>query len=162
MSALLESVSSVAATKSGPVRLNVQASVQATEDADKVETAIKQIFPQDIRENLHFETTKLRGHYHNPILRIETELTQQALVSQTLSTIGQQLPSKDRDQLSHTLASRINTKGHLFLRFDKQEAYQGRIRIINRGDSIRMVIRFSGRKPTINDIETSCRTLNLI
>ena len=159
---LLESVLSVAAKESGPVRLDVQASVQATEDAEKVETAIKQIFPQDIRDNLHFKTTKLRGHYHNPILRIETQLTQHSLVRQTLSAIGQKLPSKDRDQIAHTFASRINTKGHLFLRFDKQEAYQGRVRIINRGDSIRVVIRFSGRKPTINEIETSCRALNLI
>ena len=152
----------MAANESGPVRLNVQAAVQATEDADKVRTAIEQIFPKSIQKNLHFKTTKLRGHYHNPILRMETQLTQQALVRQTLSAIGQQLPSEDRNQLAQTFPSRVNTKGHLFLRLDKQEAYQGRIRIINRGDSIRLVIRFSGRKPTLNEIETSCREFNLI
>lgn len=152
----------MAATESGPVRLDVQAAVQATEDADKVRIAIEHIFPQSIRENLHFKTTKLRGHYHNPILRIETQLTQKALVRETLSAIGQQLPSEDRDQIAHTFPSRVNKKGHLFLRLDKQEAYQGRIRIINRGDSIRLVIRFSGRKPTLNEIETSCREFNLV
>ena len=152
----------MAANKSGPVRLDVQASVQATEDADKVKTAIEHIFPQDIRGTLTFKTTKLRGHYHNPIFRIEIQLTQRNLVTQTLSAIGQQLTSDDRDQIARTLASRVNTKGHLFLRLDKQEAYQGRVRIINRGDSIRLVIRFSGRKPTLNEIETSCREFNLL
>jgi RNA binding exosome subunit len=152
----------VAALEGGPSRLTVQASVQATEDADKVRKAMENLFPQDIRSKLIFKTTKLRGHYHNPILRLETHLTQRALIEQTLTSIGQLLPSNDRDQIARTFASRVDQKGRLFLRFDKQEAYQGRIRIVHRGDSLRLIIRFSGRKPSTDELEQQSRQFKLI
>jgi RNA binding exosome subunit len=152
----------VAAAAGGPNRLTVQASVQATEDAEKVQQAIQNLFPTDLETKLEFKTTKLRGHYHNPILRLETQLTQHDLIERTLTSIGQSLTSEDRAQLGQTFSSRIDKKGRLFLRFDKQEAYQGRIRIIHRGDSIRLVIRFSGRKPSASQIEHQCRQFQLI
>lgn len=152
----------MAASKGGPVRLNAQASVQATEDVEKVRVAMENIFPQELRSKLKFKTSKLRGHYHNPIIRIEIQLVQPALVEQTLIALGSRLSAEDREQIAKTFESRIDRKGRLFLRVDKQEAYQGLARIINRGDSIRLVIRFSGRKPSQSDLEILCRQFNLI
>ncbi len=152
----------MAAYEGGPDLLDVQASVQATEDVEKVRTAIENLFPQNIRSTLKFKTTKLRGYYHNPILRIEAQLTQRDLIVQTLTSIGQKLTPEDRDLVARTFTSRVNRKGQLFLRLDKQEAYQGQVHIINRGDSIRLVIRFSGRKPTPSELENHCRQFKLI
>jgi hypothetical protein len=152
----------VPASEGGPIRLIVQASVQATEDAEKVQKAIENLFPQDLQGTLQFKTTNLRGHYHNPILRLETRLTQPDLIEKTIASIGLSLSPEDRGQLKQTFSSRIDRKGRFFLRLDKQEAYQGRIRIIHRGDSIRMVIRFSGRKPSANQLEHQCRQFQLI
>ncbi|MFX1319047.1 MAG: RNA-binding domain-containing protein [Promethearchaeota archaeon] len=152
----------MAATESGPIRLTVQASVQATENAEKVKKAIENLFPADLRSTLKFNKTNLQGHYHNPILRLETQLSQRDRIERTLASIGQSLSSGDRAQLARTFSSRIDEKGGLFIRFDKQEAYEGRIRIIHRGDSIRMVIRFSGRKPSVNQLEHHCRQFQLI
>ena len=152
----------MAASEGGPVRLEVQASVQATEDLEKVQVAMANLFPPNLQSSLQFKTTKLRGHYHNPIIRIETRITQSEVILQTLTSIGQQLTAEDRDQLAKTFPSRIDKKGQLFLRLDKQEAYQGRVRIVNRGDSIRLVIRFSGRKPSQNELEQHCRQFKLI
>lgn len=152
----------MAAAESGPVRLEMQAAVHATEEVDKVRTAMMNLFPQSVRSSLKFISTKLRGHYHNPIIRLETQLRQRELIEQTLTSIGEQLHSKDRDILARTFPSRVNKKGQIFLRLDKQEAYQGRVRIINRGDSIRLVVRFSGRKPSLSDLEKLCRKFNLL
>ena len=152
----------MAASEGGPVRIDVQASVQATEDVEKVQTAIQNLFPQDILNSLDFKTTTLRGHYHNPIILMETQLTNPDLIEQTLTNMGQKLTSSDRNQIAQTFASRINQKGQVFLRLNKQEAYLGQIRIINRGDSIRVVIRFSGRKPSLNELENHCRRFKLI
>ncbi len=152
----------MAASEGGPVRLNVQASVHATEDFDRVKTAIENLFPQAIQSLLKFKTTSLRGHYHNPILRIEIQLTHPDQIVQTLTSIGQKLTMQDRVQIDRTFASRIDQKGQLFLRIDKQEAYQGRIRIINRGDSIRIVIRFAGRKPSLKELKNYSRQFKLI
>jgi len=155
-------VSTLAASEGEPVRIDVQASVHATEELEKVRTALENIFPLDLRSVLNFKTTNLRGHFHNPIIRIETQLTQSDLVEQTVTAIGQNLTPQDREQIAKTFASRVTRKGQLFLRLDKQEAYQGQIRIINRGDSIRLIIRFSGRKPTQRELENHCRHFKLI
>lgn len=152
----------MAASESGPVRLEMQASVHATEDEAKVRQAIENLFPGDVRNTLEFNITTLRGHYHNPIIRIVTQLTEPLHIEQTLTAIGQQLPSEDCREIEATLASRINQKGQLFLRLNKQEAYQGRVRLINRGDSIRLVVRFSGRKLSQKTFENLCRRFNLI
>jgi RNA binding exosome subunit len=152
----------MAAAESRPVRLEMQASVHVTEEIDKVRTAMMNLFPQAVRSSLKFNSTKLRGHYHNPIIRLETQLRQRELIEQTLTSIGEQLRSEDRDIVAKTFPSRVNKKGQIFLRLDKQEAYQGRVRIINRGDSIRLVVRFSGRKLALSDLENLCRKFNLL
>ncbi len=152
----------MAVSEGRPVRLSAQASVQATEDVEKVQTAIENLFPQNLRSSLKFKIATLRGHYHNPIARIETQLAQREKIEQTLVAIGEGLSLEDRDQIARTFGSRVDKKGQLFLRLDKQEAYQGRVRIINRGDSIRLVIRFSGRKPSQSELENHCRRFNLI
>ncbi|MFW9935136.1 MAG: RNA-binding domain-containing protein [Candidatus Thorarchaeota archaeon] len=152
----------MAAAESGPVHLEMQASVHATEELDKVRTAMMNLFPQAVRSSLVFNSTKLRGHYHNPIIRLETQLRQRELIEQTLTSIGEQLRSEDRVIVARTFPSRVNKKGQIFLRLDKQEAYQGRVRIINRGDSIRLVVRFSGRKPSLSDLENLCRKFKLL
>ncbi|MFX1566607.1 MAG: RNA-binding domain-containing protein [Promethearchaeota archaeon] len=152
----------MATSESGPVRLDVQASVQATEEEEKVRQAIQNLFPAAMRRTLDLKSTTLRGHYHNPIIRLTIQITKPALVTQALTAIGQQLSPEDRIKIQKTLTSRINQKGQLFLRLNKQEAYQGRVQLINRGDSIRLVVRFSGRKLSQNTLEHLCRQFNLI
>ncbi len=152
----------MSAAASGPLRILLSALVQATEDEEKVRTAITNLIPEDAKDNLRIERIKLRGHYHNPLIRLDARLTHRAHVRHTLESIGQRLPEEDRKQLAKTFTARIDRKGQLFLRLDKQESYQGRIRIINRGDSIRLMIRFAGRQLSIDNLKDQCRQLNLI
>ncbi|MFX1301524.1 MAG: RNA-binding domain-containing protein, partial [Promethearchaeota archaeon] len=132
----------------GPVRIDVQALVHATEDEEKVKTAITNLFPEEVHTLLEFKQNKVRGHFHNPIIRLEICLDQPVQAKLVVQSIGNRLLAEDRREIAETFESRIDKKGHLFLRFDKQESYQGRLRILNQGDSLRLVIRFAGSKHT--------------
>jgi RNA binding exosome subunit len=136
--------------------------VHATEDETKVRKAIENLFPETIHDELRYKRTQLRGHYHNPIILLEAQLKNPELLTLTLKDMGKRLPREEHQYLAETLRTRTNKKGHLFLRFDKQESYQGRLRLVNQGDSLRVVIRFSGRKLSLTELETQCRQFDLI
>ncbi|MFX0169819.1 MAG: RNA-binding domain-containing protein [Candidatus Hodarchaeota archaeon] len=145
----------------GLSRIVVHALVHATEDENKVRMAIENLFPQTAQTALKYKRTQLRGHHHNPIIRLEAELTDGLLVTHSVNSIGERLSTTERELVKATLATRTNQKGHLFLRFDKQDSYQGRLRIINQGDSLRLVIQFTGRKMSLNELQNQCQHLNL-
>jgi RNA binding exosome subunit len=159
---LLGSDEPVSVSERGPVRIVVQALVHATEDEEKVKTAITNLFPEEIHAILQFERKKVRGHFHNPIIRLGTRLDQRAQAKLAVESIGNRLLAEDRMTIAATLESRIDKKGQIFLRFDKQESYQGRLRILNQGDSLRLVIRFTGSKHTLDELQNLCRQFNLI
>lgn len=146
----------------GPSQIVVQAFVQATEDEEKVKTAILNLFSENLHDSLTLERKRLRGHYHNPIIHLEARLTRHAMVKQAILSLSQRLSNEERQQLRDTFDSRVDRKGQLFLRFDKQESYQGRLHIINQGDSLRFMIRFAGPKQTLIEMQSHCRELNLI
>ncbi len=152
----------VSISERGPVRIDVQALVHATEDEEKVKTAITNLFPEEVHTLLTFKRNEVRGHFHNPIIRLEICLDKRTQAKLAVQSIGNRLLAEDRREIAQTFESRINKKGQIFLRFDKQESYQGRLRILNQGDSLRLVIRFAGSKHTLDELQNLCRQLNLI
>jgi RNA binding exosome subunit len=146
----------------GPLRITAHALVHATEDENKVRKAIENLFPEMAQAALRYKQTQLRGHHHNPIIRLEAQLKNPELMALTLEDMGKRLPITDRQRIAETMSARTNKKGRLFLRFDKQESYQGRLRLVNQGDSLRVVIRFSGRKLSLTQVEAQCREFDLI
>ena len=148
--------------QTGLLQITAQALVHATEDESKVRKALVNLFPEKTHDELRYKSTQLRGHHHNPIIHLEVQLKKPELLALTLKEMGKRLPVEERQHLAETLPSRTNQKGYLFLRFDKQESYQGRLRLVNQGDSLRVVIRFSGRKLSRTDLEAQCRQFDLI
>ena len=149
-------------TEPEPSRIEVNALVHATEDEEKVIKAIRQLFQDDIWHQLKIEKKRLRGHFHNPILRLTVTLQGADQVQKMLESLGTRVSSSDRAWLQQNFALHCNKKGQIFLRFDKQESYQGRLRLVDRGDSLRTVIRITGRKPSINTLQTVCKRFNLL
>ena len=143
-------------------QITAHALVHATEDEIKVRKAIENLFPETTHDELRFKRTQLRGHHHNPIIRLEAKLKNPKYLKLALKDMGKRLPREERQYIAETLRTRTNQKGRLFLRFDKQESYQGRLRLVNQGDSLRVVIRFSGRKLSLTELKTQCRQFDLI
>lgn len=138
--------------------INIRVFVHATEDQERVITAVGNILPLELRENAVFRKTQLTGHYGNPITLVETELTERPKLMTVLEKIGENLPSLDKETLNSELKLHLE-KGNLYLRFDKQQAFLGQLRF-SLNDPIHLQIHFRNKTP--DEIVDICREAGLL
>ena len=152
----------MSAPEAGPSQILVHALVQATEDEEKVLVAVRHLFPEKAWPALRVARTPLQGHFHNPILQLVVTVDQPDLMLAALRHLGAELSEQDRSYLQRKLGAHYDSKGQLFLRFDKQECYRGRLRLLNRGDSLRMTVKLAGRRRTLEAAFGLCRECGLL
>ncbi|MGD0994969.1 MAG: RNA-binding domain-containing protein [Candidatus Bathyarchaeia archaeon] len=138
--------------------MDIRVFAHATEDTGKVQTAVRNLLPEELAETLVFETTSLTGHYGNPITLLSTKLTDKKLLPAALEKIGAGLNSLDKEELSRDLKLHLE-KGNLYLRFDKQSAYLGTIKF-TQNDPVHFKIHFKNKSAT--EITDLCRSAGLL
>ena len=139
--------------------VDLKAFVHATEDIDKVVTAISRLIPKDIQESIKQSITTVKGHYGNEITIIDIRIPKRR-ARDVLKNIVCSLTNTDRSILLATLESRVDRKtSHLYLRISKQEAYLGRVRLMDGSDVIKLVIGFS-RVSSIDDLRNYLEELS--
>lgn len=146
----------------GPTSLLVNAFVHATEDEEKVVKAIKTILIGEVFEATRIQRKSMKGHFHNPLIRLTFLLEDPPLVCQVLQFVGSKISSGERDYLQQNLDLHYDGNRHFFLRFDKQAAAIGNLRIIQKGDSIRCTTKFSGRQFNIETLQELLNKFNLL
>lgn len=106
----------------------------ATEDIVKVRTAMENAFGE-----CDLQVQETEGHHGNPISIIECSLQDADAILEFFSKLG----DADIDHLLKTLDERVDDDCHLFLKVDKQSAYQGRIKLSSGEDvlSVRVKVR---------------------
>ncbi|NVM54183.1 MAG: hypothetical protein HWN66_10825 [Candidatus Helarchaeota archaeon] len=141
-------------------KLEIEAYIQATEDSEKVFTAIRNIIPPEIRDDENkFITNNVRGVYHNPITIVRVKYLQKA--RQIVEYIAKLLSESDKKYLFQTMKRRID-KGNLYLRFGKQELYQNKLMIKEIQDMVKLRIGFSSRYSTQEKMTETLRKIGLI
>ena len=130
----------------------------ATEDMAKVETAVRNTLPEKLAAEAVFEKSNCVGHYGNPIVLMETTLSNRAMLPLALEKLGSSLSSLDKEQLNAELKQHIE-KHDLFLRLDKQSAFLGTLRLAA-NDPIHFKVHFKNR--TGEEIEEICRQAGLL
>jgi RNA binding exosome subunit len=138
--------------------INVRVFAHATEDPKKVLTAIRNILPIELSEKAVFQKTSLTGHYGNPIILFETKLADKPTLPAALNKIGAELSPLDKDLLASDMKRHLE-KRNLYLRFDKQSAYQSVLRF-SQNDPIRFKIHFKNKTP--EEIINICRNAGLL
>ena len=127
----------------------------ATEDETKVTEAVRKILPPDSSEAVVFEKHTLSGHHGNPITFFETRVKDKEVVKAIVENLAVHLNTLDKE----TLCSRIDEyteKGSLYLRLDKQAAFEGGFKLAQ-VDPIRIHVRFKK-----GDVTENCRELGII
>lgn len=99
----------------------------ATEDEAKVEQALR--FASGAEEIKRSSTT---GYHGNPIVVMEARVTD----AKSIKALFNQLPAEEVKQLLDSLERRVDDESFFFLRLDKQEAYQGRLKLAEHEDVI--------------------------
>ena len=130
----------------------------ATEDAEKVLTAVRNILPVALSEGAVFQKTLLTGHHGNPIVLFETKLEDKQALIGVLRKIGVGLTVLDKETLENDLKLHLE-KRNLYLRFDKQFAFQGEVRF-SQNDPIHFKIHFKNK--SFEEIVAICREAGLL
>lgn len=137
--------------------IDIRFSVHATEDLDKVIDAVQQVLPADHIDDIVLKKKALRGHYGNPIALFDTRIKKKAVVEALVDKLFSSLNEQDKEALLREIDQHVE-EGSLYLRLDKQAAFQGEITLCT-ADPIRVRIRF--RKRRIEDIVKICRELGM-
>ena len=138
--------------------IDLRVFAHATEDEEKVLTAVRNILPNELSEAIIFQKNSVLGHHGNPILLIEAKLTDKKALPLVLTKIGEHLSSLDKESLERGIKLHLE-KGNLYLRFDKQSAFLNEI-VFSSNDPIHVKIHFQNK--TIEEIIDICRETGLL
>lgn len=108
--------------------------VYGTENEEKVKEAVKTLFP-----NSHPETDTTEGYFKNPVLILHDKITKNREIKEFVNVL-KQIDDASKKQLFDELENKMDARGNLFLRFDKQKAYLGDLKIIEHGDALHVKI----------------------
>jgi RNA binding exosome subunit len=130
----------------------------ATEDEEKVLTAVRNILPKELSANAAFQKTSLTGHHGNPIILFEAKFTDKQALPVVLEKIANSLSALDKETLNSEMKLHLE-KRNLYLRFDKQSAFMGALRFSS-NDPIHFKIHFKNKTP--EEIMEICRETGLL
>lgn len=138
--------------------IEVRVFAHATEDSEKVLTAVRNILPPEVGKETVFRKTSLTGHHGNPIFLFDAKLVDKQLLPAVLQKFGFGLSTLDREELGGDLKLHLE-KRNLYLRFDKQSAFQGKCRF-SQNDPIHVKIHFKNKG--FEEIVAICRDTGLL
>jgi len=138
--------------------IDIRVFAHATEDTEKVESAVRNLLPPELTEKLIFQKTSLTGHHGNPIILFTAQLSDKKTLPAVLRRIGSALNSLDKEELCRELKLHLE-KRNLYLRFDKQAAFMGTIKF-TQTDPIHFKIRFKNKTP--EEIAEICTSAGLL
>jgi RNA binding exosome subunit len=138
--------------------IDIRVFAHATEDTEKVQTAVRNLLSTELAETLVFEKASLTGHHGNPITLFTTQLTDKKTLPSLLEKIGFGLSALDKETLDRELKLHLE-KRNLYLRFDKQSAYLG-VHKFAQNDPIHMKIHFKNK--TFEEIVDICKQTGLL
>jgi RNA-binding protein len=144
----------------------VSAIVHATEDAERVHQALIRVFPNGFLPS-KTETRRFYGHYGNEIRLIDLSI-RGGLANSLLAHVWKSLASFDRASVLSELDAHVDTSGALHLRFDKEAAFRGIVKLKDQ-DPIKIQLSFKARiksdlgpnqgiKQFLESLETSLAT----
>lgn len=117
-------------------RIEARAYSYATEQIDRVRTAVTNVYAEEIRQDLKIEMSKTKSHNQVPIVVVSAVLDRKKDCKLTFDYLMKSFPQEDRLEIGRTLLERISERCVLFLRLDKQEAFSERITLARGPDII--------------------------
>jgi len=157
-SALIKSSGSELSSKIPIAFIDLRVFAHATEDVDKVLTAVRNLIPAELSGMVVFKKSNLTGHHGNPIVLLETKIKDRKVAQAVLEKLSQGLPTLDKETLSSEIGQHVE-KGNLYLRLDKQSAYLGELRL-HQTDPIHLRIHF--KKHSVEEVAGICRSFGLL
>ncbi|MBE6493435.1 MAG: exosome protein [Methanosphaera stadtmanae] len=112
--------------------------VYGTEDEGKVNEAINFLFPTSLPEK-----TITKDHFDNDILILSDKISKKRTTRDIAQFLNDNLSYEDKEIIKNELSRRMDEQGNLFLRFDKQEAFDEKLKLTYSGDAIHVRIKIA-------------------
>jgi len=138
--------------------IDVRTFVHATEDEEKVQTALLNTLPPDAGNVVTLKKNNLTGHHGNPIMLFEARIKDKHAVQRVIMKLSSGLSIMDKEVLGDEIGRHLE-KGNLYLRLDKQSAYMNELRL-SITDPIHFKVHF--KKSNADQVIGICRELGLI
>jgi RNA binding exosome subunit len=138
--------------------IDIRTLAHATEDTEKILTALHNTLPIEQIQTTTFKKTNTTGHYGNSITLFETRIKDKNAAQAFFQKLGTSLSMMDKDQLTNEIQQHLE-KGNLYLRLDKQTAYQNELRLCQT-DPIHLRIHFKKHSP--EEVVEICRRFGLL
>ena len=120
--------------------VEVSVYAHATEDERRVEEAVMNMIPIEARESV-LKIRKMTGHHGDPILLMTMRIKNRKKAKVVFHNLVRLMAATEHFSPIEDTGDRVDEKGNLYMRFDKQLAYRGRVKL-NNVDPIRMKFRF--------------------
>lgn len=117
--------------------ISYRAFVYGTENKERVLDAIHTLFPDSEPQE-----DSIEGHYKNKVLVLHQKIDKKSDIKLFLHTL-QKLPLSKKRLFFVDIEKKIDDRCNLFIRFDKQRAYQGGMKIVEHGDSILVKLKIA-------------------
>lgn len=124
-------------------RLLIQVLCHATEDEEKVMKAVENVVGIEMMDKMKISSNTLRGYYGDPILMIKFETSDPETPMQIIRRIFSKLSEYEKIDVIQNCLERGKHGGKLYIRLDKQAAYNDVLRLSNK-DSIRIEVAIRG------------------
>jgi RNA-binding protein len=117
--------------------LSYRAFVYGTENEEKVREAISTLLPA---AQPNKEITE--GYHKNQVIILQGKITKKRELKDFLEKLHSLNPSAKK-RILRELESKMDERGNLFLRFDKQRAYLGDLKVVDHGDSLHLKLKIA-------------------
>ncbi|MEF8856755.1 MAG: RNA-binding protein [Haloplanus sp.] len=104
--------------------VEVRAFCYATEAEDRVAAALERLLPAEVE----LERAESEGHFGDPIVVLSARVERADDIRAVLAAIDE-LPDDEYDRLLDELDERVDPDCNLYVTLDKQEAFQGDVRL---------------------------------
>ncbi len=125
--------------------IHLRTSAQATEDPEKVRSALKLLLPPPGRfakkDTIMVHEIVTTGYHCNQFILMEAELKQNKDCQYVIDRIREHLGPAGISRLAAELENRVDDDCTLYIRFNKQEAYLGKLMTTTKSDSILVRIK---------------------
>ncbi|MGB9827690.1 MAG: RNA-binding domain-containing protein [Thermosphaera sp.] len=139
--------------------VEVTTSCHSTEDCEKVRTALLNLLPKTLQSSVKIDSETLHGFYGNRILLMKAEAVDGELL---LKHLAENLSDTEKSILSASFKLRYDARtGRLYLRFSKQDAYTGSLRLLDSDDVVKVVVHFSNARRE-EEVKALLRQIGLI
>lgn len=132
--------------------------VYGTEDEEKVITAISYLFSNSLPEKSISE-----DHFGNKIVVLTDKITKKRTNKDIIAFLNENLSEEDKNTIKNELNRRMDDKGNLFLRFDKQLAFDEKLKLTYSGNAIHIRIKIASYPVSKeNAIEVAKKLFNFL